>query len=262
MSSLEAQANQVNAALEDPPPEMGAAPQPVVDLTIGIEVAGEWATTAIVRELTGEDEEHLAAFESKKDLLYAEYMSEVLKLAVVSIGDTLVKKNPSIIQQLTLADRDTLYLGIVKATYGSTRELRTSCPACKADNDILISLEEDFPIKKPDFVPQEGIEVTTHKSSYRLRLPTGDDMINVQKATNSVAEFNTHVLANCVIFDGKPPKDKIAWAKKLNVGERKKLIDTLLSIEVGPDMKGVNAQCAACKEEIPLVFDWVSLLLG
>jgi len=260
--STDSQVSQINAALEEPPPEMGEAPQTVVELTIGIEIDDDWVTTAIVRELTGEDEEHLASFENKKDLLYAEYMSEVLKLAVVSIGDFVVSKSPSIIHKLTLADRDTLYLGIVKATYGESRELRSACPSCGESNDILLSLDEDFPIRKPSFDPRVGLEVKTHKATYHLRLPTGEDMVSVQKKTNNVAEFNTHVLANCVMFEGKAPKDRIAWAKKLNVGERKKLIDTLLGVEVGPDMKEVNAQCAACEKDIPLVFDWVSLLLS
>lgn len=261
--SLEQEANAINAALQEPPPEMEEAPVTVVDLTIGIDIDGEWCTSAEVRELTGEDEEHLASFEKKKDLLYAEYMTEVLKLAVVSIGQHSLKDGTATINRLPLADRDTLYLGVVKATYGDTRELRINCPHCDVSNDILLELDEDFPIKRPDFDAKSGLEVKGKKSTYRLRLPNGFDMIELQGKSETPAEFNTRVLANCAIFEeGKEPKDRLVWAKKLSLADRKTLIDALLSTELGPDLREVDAHCAACEKQIPLVLDWVSLLFS
>lgn len=261
MSTAET-AQQINAAMEEPAPYMGDAPNTEVTLPVGVALDDDWVTLAEVRELTGEDEEYLASVEKKDDLLYAEYMTEVLKRAVVRLGDHDIASAPSILGRLALADRDTLYLGIMKATYGDTREIRLMCPHCEVSNDVLLSLEEDFPIKQPDFDPKEGLTVKSRNKTYRLRLPNGDDMVEVQKNTNNTAEFNTRVLANCALFDGSAPKDRLAWAKKLNVADRRKLIDTLLEIQVGPDLKEVNAQCAECGKDIPLMLDWVSLLLG
>ena len=190
-------------------------------------------------------------------------MTEVLKLAVVSIGTHAVNGDVSLLNKLPLADRDTLYLGVVRATYGDTRELRLSCPHCSVSNDVLLELDEDFPIKKPDFDPRNGLEVKGRKVMYRLRFPNGSDMIEVQGKAENTAEFNTRVLANCALFDeGKEPKDRLAWAKRLSIADRKTLIDALLSIELGPDLKEVETQCAACEKQIPLALDWVSLLFG
>lgn len=260
--SLTETAAQVNAVLEDEAPAMQDPPLLTVDLAVGVETVNGWTTTAEVRELTGEDEERLASFEQKKDILYVEYMTEVLRLAVTSVGSIAIADDPSILGKLSIADRDTLFLGIVKATYGNTREIKVACPSCSESNDVLLELDVDFPIIRPTFDPRVGLEVTTKKATYNLRLPNGDDMTRVESDELSVAAFNTLILANCAMFDKSPPKDRVAWAKKLNVGERKQLIDALLNIKLGPDLREVDTHCASCKEKLPLLLDWVSLLLG
>lgn len=260
-------ADLINDAISDPVPSMAEQGNNEVRLLRGVlhkHSEGEvWLDTAEVRELTGSDEEHLAVLSKKKDLLYSEYMTEILKLAVTKIGDVDVAAMPAIIDSLIFADRDMLYLGIIRATYGREKLLNYRCSSCGVNNDLHLDLVDDFPVKKPSFDIRKGLEVETSKSTYTVRLPAGSDVSSIQKKTDNDAELNTLMLAKCVVWpEGEAPKDPVAWARGLNVGDRRKLINAILDIEVGPKLGEVDTQCAACGEDTPLALDWVSLLFS
>jgi hypothetical protein len=257
----------INDAISDPVPAMPEQGSNEVTLLRGVyEKSGDvgtWHDVAEVRELTGEDEERLARLSKKKDILYSEYMTEILKLAVVKVGNVKVRDKPAVIDSLIFADRDILYLGIIKATYGREKVLNYTCSSCQTANDLYIDLVDDFPIKKPDFDIRKGVEVETSKGVRTVRLPAGSDVSTIQKKTETDAELNTHMLAKCVVWpEGETPADPVAWARSLNVADRRKLINAVLDVEVGPKLGEVDTQCAACGEQTPLALDWVSLLLS
>jgi len=260
-------ADAINTAIEDPVPSMGNAPDTLVELMRGIHDsdADKWHTLAEIRELNGEDEEYLASLENKKGLLYAEYMNALLARAIVRIGSLDVEgtRGEKIVSKLMLADRDLVYLHIVKATYGNEREIKVACSKCGTTNDVVLELDKDFPITYPEFNIKEGIEVDTSNGTVRLRLPNAEDSVEVNKIAKTDAEVNTAMLSRCTIWPkGEAPDNPLKWARGLSMKDRKKLVDTLLGIEIGPKMKEVNTQCASCDEEMPLLLDWVSLLLS
>ena len=113
----------LNQAMSDPVPRIQESPDVTIELFRGVKniTTGEWETTAVVSELTGEDEEALAALDSDDDLLYAQYMAALLKRSVVSIGNTSIKDKPAVIDSLIIGDRDALFLATVKATYCNKR---------------------------------------------------------------------------------------------------------------------------------------------
>ena len=150
--NLSSLAQSANTAIADPAPFIDYPPATDVQLLRGLfnEESGEWETTAIVRELTGEDEEALATFDSKEDITYGEYLVHLLQRAVVSIGSQEVNKNKDIIDKLLIGDRDVLFLAIVRATYGKGREVQLGCGNCGGSNDVVIDLDEDFKMEKVD----------------------------------------------------------------------------------------------------------------
>jgi hypothetical protein len=261
-------AETINNIASDPAPSMPTPLSTSIQLLRGLGEKGaagveKWHDVAEVRELNGEDEEFLARQEGKAGLTYTEYMNTLLERSVITIGDLEVAKLPGIMNKLILADRDMLFLGIVRATYGVTRELRTKCPQCGAWNDVTLNLDEDFPIKRGDFDLRDNIKVKGKKEEFQLRLPNGEDTIEAQKVSKTDAELNTAMLARCSVFEeGKEPADKMMWARQLGVADRRKLVDTLLGIELGPDLEAVDTQCAICEAPLPILLDWVSLLLS
>ena len=254
-----------NAAMGDPVPHINDAPNTVVSLLKGfynIETS-EWETTAIVRELNGEDEEALASITSKKTLSYAEYMSTLLNRSVLKIGNIDIKEHPYVIDQLMIGDRDLLFVGTVKATYGRVRELEVTCSNCEATNFVSLNLDEDFAVTEPKESLHKPLEVVLKDgSTIKLNYPSGADSLYVAKKAKTTAEQNTLMLARCAVWDSNPPHDTEKWAKSLNLGDRGKLVKALSTDPPGPKMEEVNTQCANCGEELLILMDWVSLLFG
>jgi len=266
---MDAQVDQINHAIADPVPTMPDVPVTSVELMRGLYDKDKdiWHTEAEVRELTGEDEEYLATLEKKKDLMYSEYMTAMLARAVIRIGDVSmdlpIEKAKAVVDKLVLGDRDLLYLAVVKATYGDTRLINAVCQSCNKMNDVNLVLDEDFPVKYPDFDVRKGLEVNTSKGAVVLRLPNGEDTVISQRESKTDAELNTVMISRCAVWpEGTAPKDPLKWARSLNIADRKKLVNALLSIDIGPKMGEVETHCASCGEKMPILIDWVSLLFS
>lgn len=264
-NELAADAAAVNNALQEPAPKVDLPTSLKVDLLRGFFVSetGEWATTAMVRELNGEDEEALSAYDVQKNVTYSEYMTHLLKRGVVSIGSIEIKGRAEIIDELIVGDRDLLFLGVLKATYGRYREFQVSCRECDGDNDVTMDLETDFKVEEPKVDLHKPIEVKLKNGSkVSLRYPNGGDSQFVGKRGKTTAEQNTLMLARCVLMDGKTSTEKEAWARGLSLADRNKLVKSLFSAQPGPRMEEVETQCAHCSAKIVLALDWVALLFG
>jgi thiol-disulfide isomerase/thioredoxin len=255
----------INQAISDPVPRIQSSPIVSIELFRGVKNndTGDWETTAVVSELTGEDEEALAALDSDDDVLYAQYMSALLKRSVVSIGNTSVKSNPAVIDSLIIGDRDALFLATVKATYGDTREYQINCPHCRESNDVLINLNE-FPNRDVSVNPKEQIKIFLKNGTVqKFNLVTGADSQHVSKLAKSIPEQNTMLIARCADWEGvEKPADIMVWAKKLGMKDRAKIIDALLEAQPGPEIKEVDAHCAHCEKPFPIMLNWASLLFG
>lgn len=254
-----------NAAIAEPAPSINNAPNTSVELMKGLYnlETDQWETTALVRELNGEDEEAIASLTSKKNLSYSEYMSSLLARSVLYIGDIEVNGNASLIDQLMVGDRDLLFIGTVRATYGRVRELEAVCNQCESNNYVTLNLDEDFKMVEPTRDLREPLEVKLKDGTLvKLNYPTGADSMYVAKKAKTSAEQNTLMLARCSVWDSNPPKDREAWAKSLNLGDRGKLVRALSTDPPGPKMEEVKTQCANCKEDLVILMDWVSLLFG
>lgn len=264
-SELASSAAAANEILQDPAPKVDLPTSLKVDLLRGFFVSdiGEWVTTATVRELNGEDEEALSAYDVQKNVTYSEYMTHLLKRGVTSIGNIEVKSRPEIIDELIVGDRDLLFLGVLKATYGRYREFQVTCRECESDNDVTMDLESDFKVDEPKIDLHKPIEVKLKNGSkVSLRYPNGGDSQFVGKRGKTTAEQNTLMLSRCVIMDGKTSTEKEAWARGLSLADRNKLVKSLFSAQPGPRMEEVETQCAHCSAKIVLALDWVALLFG
>lgn len=256
MTDYASTATDISSAIQDPVPQMQEVPDPTVTLLKGFN--GE--KVAIVREMTGSDEEYLASLESRGALSYPEYISALLKRMVISIGDISVAKTPEVIDELIVGDRDILFLAVVKATYGKQRRYTVECPFCNKENDLFVDLDEDFPIQGTVEEANATLKVTLKNGSVvELRLPTGGDAKFVGKKGKTVAEQNTLMISRCAQVSA-PNKEK--WARDLSIGDRTAIISALLGVKIGPKAGEVNDPCPSCGEQIVVGLDWVSLLFG
>lgn len=257
-------ASAANAAIADPVPSIDTPPSTSVKLIRGLlnATTGEWETNAVVRELTGEDEEALATLDAKSNLTYGEYLTALLQRAVVSIGSQEVGHNQAIIDDLIIGDRDLLFLGVIRATYGKNREVQMLCGNCEGSNDVVIDLEDDFKSVETKIDITKPIVVKLKDgSSKSFNYPTSGDSRYASKKAKTTAEQNTYIISRCLI-DELDRDSRESWAKKLGLADRKKIIKAITQAQPGPRLEEVNTQCAHCGQELAVVLDWVSLLFG
>jgi hypothetical protein len=262
---LAADAAVVNEAIEDKPPEMAVAAPTAVKLLRGIkDDAGKWQKNATVREMTGEDEEELARLSTQDDLTYADYTSALLTRAVMSIGGQHLSDDSSIIDSLLIGDRDMLFLGVVKATYGNVRTFTVTCGSCSESSEVQVNLDTDFPVasakgsltKPRKVLLKDGSEV-------KVKYLTGADAQAIALAGETLAEQTTSIVAHSVVWgDDRSFKVKEQWAKALSVADRRTIVDTVLDDQPGPSLEEVEAPCAHCDEPIIMMLDWASLLFS
>jgi hypothetical protein len=241
-------------------PTMPKSPNTGVELIRGIKIGSDWVTNAIVREMTGEDEEFLSSMEARTTSNYGEYVLALLKRVVVSIGDISIKQTPVVLNELIIGDRDLLFLAVIRATYGETREFKVLCPHCNQSNDLLIDLNSDFPIEGDQESVRKQIKVILRDgSTLNLNHPNSDDSAKIGRSGKNTAQQNTMMIARCAQID---VTNKEQWARNLSIADRSTIISAVFNAKVGPSPREVNAPCGHCNEEITLMFDWVSLLFG
>jgi hypothetical protein len=264
--SLAAQADDINEAVHEEPPEVGEAAPTTVSLLRGVidPESGEWQQIAIVREMTGEDEEELARLSNLKDLSYSEYTSALLRRAVVSIGTQTINHHPDTLDNLIIGDRDLLFLGVVKATYGNIREFSVNCGACNKINDVSVNLDDDFPVtSSKSSITEPRVVTFKDGTEVKVKYLTGKDAQIIAEASDNPAEQNTAIVVRAVVWDDDRSESiKIQWSKGLSLADRKLVIDTVLDDQPGPTLEEVEAPCGHCDEKITMLLDWASLLFG
>ncbi len=266
-TDLAEKAEEVNAAIQDPVPEVGVAAPERVNLMRGVPdpETGEWQDVAIVEEMTGEDEEALDRLSAKsKDLSYADYTSALLARAVTSIGTLKVEDDPSVLDNLIIGDRDLLFLGVIKATYGNVRTFWVMCPHCDEKNEVRVNLDEDFSMVEPagDLTVLREV-VLKNGTSVKIRYLTGKDAKEIAAYSDAPSAQNTAIIVRSVSWDDdRSTGVKERWAKELSLADRKVIVHTVLDDQPGPSLEEVNAQCAYCDDDITMVLHWVSLLFS
>lgn len=264
--SVQSEAASVNDAIKDPVPELRKSESLIVTLQRGLvdPVSGLWQTEAEVREMTGEDEEYMSGIEAKGSVSYSDYMVSLLKRTVVRIGKVNVFETPAVLDNISIGDRDILFLGVIRATYGSSKEFQATCPHCDEDNDVSINLDEDFQLREPNVDLRSPMVIKLRNGkTIKVRVPTTGDSSSIAKKSVTASEQNTLMISRCAIWeDGEQPQNIEKWAKSLNVADRNKIVKAVLDVKAGPKLEEVKVPCAHCDQEMVIRIDWISLLLS
>ena len=249
--------------LKDKFPEIPSQIDNTIELQRGLlnTSNGLWERKAEVRELTGFDEERISALENRSNITYMDYITEILKMGVLSIGSADFYER---MEELTIGDRNLLFLAIVRTTYGRERTFDRQCDDCKKINKVTIDLYDDFPVQKPSFDPTETLVVSLKDGTkHHLRPPTAADSAYVAKHGKTSAEQSTLMIARCSVWnDVKGPEDVEIWARGLGMADRGTLITALSEITMGPKMEEVDVDCVHCGANMAVLIDWIFLILN
>ena len=230
-----------------------APSDPEVRLPGGFVSDSGLVTTAEVRELNGADEEAISKAGSR-----AKALNLLLQRGLVGLGGKEVGKDD--LDNLLSGDRDAILIGIRTITFGDELELQGRCFNCNQDQDIVVNLSEDVPVKTLDDQAAREWSVETRMGTAVLTLPVG----RVQKrlmdnADKTASEINTLLLAGCLLSLGDKPAIGAPTALSLGMADRTKLVDDILDRNPGPRLGEVKKPCKACGEDMPLPLSLLDL---
>lgn len=246
--------------LKDPPTLTTMLPGGLIDDT------GILQREVVVRELTGADEEALDAAMRGAGTNPFLFYDTVISRAVVRIG-TVSPVSVAIARRLLRGDRDALTLFIRRVTYGDSLEGKVKCPSCGEDNDVVLDLANDIPMRELEDGNKRSFTVDLRNGrSAEVRLVTGDDIYVLGEQKNILlSQANTILLSRCVLsIDGDLLTDHIDGpeyaVKALGAADRETLVSFLAKEQPGPKMEEVSVPCASCGEKIFAPVDVASLL--
>jgi hypothetical protein len=253
---------QVAAVLNDAgvntPPEITEAPDDLVRLPGGLVRDGKVTKTAVVRELTGSDEEALSRALRSGSLF--RFMDVLVERGTESVGDLPATKE--LLKQLLVGDRDELAIAIRIATYGEAMEVeRWKCPACGSLSDIAFSLKDDIErVASDDLSRDLTFEVELRKGAKAVvRLPNGKDQDALYEDEDwTSAERNTKLLSLCVqtYTDPKGQSFNIrafpSVVLSLSIPDRQTILREISERQPGPRYNEIKFKHEECQTEVIL----------
>ena len=225
-----------------------------VDLPGGyISQDGTVVKTAEVRELNGSDEEAISKAGSK-----AKALGVLLQRGLVKVGTEDATKET--LDSLLSGDRDAILIGIRKVTFGDELKAMVHCYSCNEDQETVVTLSEDVPVRNLDDLKGRSWVVETKRGPVAVGLPNG----LVQKklmdnADKTSAEINTLLLSGCVMSVNGSPSMGAHTVLSLGMTDRANIVDEIIENNPGPRLGEVKKACKACGENMNLPLSLLDL---
>lgn len=215
---------------------------------------GNLHTDVDVREMTGEEEEILAA----KNMAVMKKMNKILSRCTTAIGSiTDPRQIEAIIPDLTQGDRVYLLFAIRRVSLGDDFPFTTQCPQCEQKSNLTVNLSE-LAIKEMADPKLRTYPVELNKSHKKVTMKVltgrGEDSIS-KAATVGKDIISVAMLARMEAIDGRPAT--LADLKALPLSDRNQLKDEWQEHEGGVDTE-VDIQCPACDNEYKADIDIAS----
>jgi hypothetical protein len=249
-------------AIAGPVPLIPEGPDLRLTMPRGLFVNGVHKREFMLRELNGADEETLAKLKEPGD-----FFDTVVALGVVSVEDFNLEslalgERQSWLRQLLIGERDQLFLGILRVTFGEKRVIGFTCTTCGEEQEVDLYLSEDFKPREvdDDLTTEVFSYLTTKGLDVEYRLVTGDDQRAAFARRNATtAEQNSIILSKVITrVNGGLIPDQMSFVRSLSIVDRSALLDALVSKQPSIDL-GVTTKCAACDADQRLPLGWGDL---
>lgn len=210
--------------------------------------------TVEVRELTGADEEALA-----KATTVGRMLQVILERGTVKVGS--LDANREVLDSMLMGDRDTILLGIRRATYGNDITFNVTCNSCNEAHNVLVDLTKDVKIRELADPSDRNFSVKLRKGNYAdVSLPNGKVHREVLSNTERPeAEMDTVLLAGCLEAIGGTPSRGEDTARKMGVMDRRTVLAEIAKRNPGPELMNVKKNCPNCNEEMNLALSLAAL---
>jgi hypothetical protein len=235
--------------------------EPFVDLPRGVMHAGSWQKRATVRELTGVDEEAIGRVKEIADIYDTVLALGTVRIGELELGPLPLAERQGYLAQLLLGERDQLYIGIVRSTYGDRKRLLYTCASCGERQELIITLSEDFKAETVEDVERTEFDYVAGNGDQIMYRPAiGSDQIEaLRRKSATMAEQNTVMLSRCIkTVNGDLVVDPIGYARKMSMRDRNTLLNELVARQPKVDMT-VVVDCVGCREEQSIPLGWADL---
>lgn len=242
-------------------PTIQESTEPYVELPRGLYYAGSWQKRAMVRELTGVDEEAVSRVKDITDIYDTVLSLGTVRVGELELGTLPLSERQGYLSQLLLGERDQLFIAVVRAAYGDRKTLLYTCQACNEQQQLTVVLSEDFPMQSVPDIERTEFDFTTSKGERIMYRPAiGADQMEALKRKNAtLAEQNTIMLSRCIKeVDGQLVLDPTTYARNLPLRDRNALLGELVSRQPTVNMT-VTVDCVACREEQVIPLGWADL---
>jgi hypothetical protein len=244
----------------EPKPEIDAPADGYVQLAYGVTVDEKLVTEVEVRELTGEDEERLAKAKTSSDP--TKFYNTILESGTVSVGG---KDPEDVLPNMLVGDREALFLGIRKATYGPDVEMGDIyCAECDEEFEGSVSVD-DVPVRPLKGETTFGVPLRKGGKA-TVRLPVGADQIAAVQGDMTESERNSTLLKRCVITlpqggEDMPVAGFPSLVLNLGIADRKRILDEIHKRQPGPRYDEVVIE-HECGNRIPVLLGMGALFPG
>lgn len=202
---------------------------------------GHIHTSITVREMTGEDEETLAA----RNMPTTKKINKILTRCTESIGPFSGQVLNSIVQDLTQGDRIFLLMAIRRASLGNEMPFQTTCPGCKEEARFVLDLG-DLETKKMENPSIRTYPLVLPKTGKKVQMKVltgrGEEAIS-KAATKGKDIISTAIFARVESMNDKPIT--IDDLKDLPLIDRNFLRNSWEDKEGGVDTS-IQIDCPAC----------------
>jgi hypothetical protein len=182
----------------------------------------------------------------------------LLQRGLVKVGTEDVTKE--MLDSLLSGDRDAILIGIRKVTFGDELKAMVHCYSCNEDQETVVTLSEDVPVRILDDLKGRSWVVETKRGPVAVGLPNG----LVQKklmdnADKTAAEINTLLLSGCVMSVNGSPSMGAHTVLSLGMTDRANIVDEIIENNPGPRLGEVKKACKACGEDMNLPLSLLDL---
>ncbi len=250
----------VDKAVKSPLPDPELPPDDRVELPGGFVHKGKLIRHAIVRELTGEDEETLARAIRNPNPFH--FYGTLLRCGTARLGELSPEESQQVLPDLLMGDCDEIILGIRAATYGDDVEvLGWTCPACARKIDKLeFSLTEDVKRVKLKDTADASFDMKLRKgASAKARLASLTTMMAVHEMPDLLTPQRDDILLSKAVdtyTDAQGQSHIIALApsvvRKMSPPDRRKVLAELSKRQPGPRYNEITFKHDECGEEVTL----------
>lgn len=214
---------------------------------------GRRCQEAAVGQPSGADEAFIA--ETDGSTLPALRATELLARLVRRLGDR--EPGAAELRGLTVGDRETLLLSILKALTGGSVDCLVGCPACGERLEVGLELDRLLlgPYGRWEQAYEETVETESGRWRVTFRLPTGGDQEEVASLALADLERGTAALLRRCLLDVEPGLDGADAPASLAAAISRRMAD----LDPQAEVELVSA-CPECERRILAPFDALAFL--